>query len=53
MVFFDAVVTPGSVLGVILAFSAGLVYSYGKSVAFVIRELPTYQKVENEELGKD
>ncbi|KAI8929745.1 hypothetical protein BC831DRAFT_442902 [Entophlyctis helioformis] len=62
MVFFDAVVTTGSVSGVVFAFIGGIVYSYAKTVqnaanapgsprgssaASASGSLPMYQKVSN------
>jgi hypothetical protein len=45
MVFFDAVITPASISGVVLAFLAGLVYSYAKAQQAGKSTLPQYKEV--------
>ena len=42
MMFFDTVITVGGVLGVVIAFVAGLLYSYGKSIQSTTPVLPKY-----------
>lgn len=53
MIFFEAAITPASVMGVILAFLAGVLYSYAKSKGSVDSriELPVkYEKLEADPL---